>query len=164
MILAFIPEYLADDFIALYAKITIVAFCWGLVGVAMAIDFGYGIRKAKEIGEARTSEGYRRTVKKASEYYTVMTFAFIFDALISFVTYYLPQPFPTLPIVNLVAALGLVITEYKSVREKADQKLRRRTDESFHQILKIAKDREDLLEKLYAEMAKEKDKEQNQEL
>lgn len=86
-----------------------------------------------------------------------------FDALISFVTYYLPQPFPTLPVVNLVAALGLVITEYKSVREKADQKLRRRTDESFHQILKIAKNREDLLEKLYTELAKEKNKEQNQE-
>ena len=164
MTTAFIPEYLADDFISLYAKITIVAFCWGLVGIAMAIDFVYGIQNAKKIGEARTSEGYRRTVKKACEYYTVMTFAFIFDSIISFVTYYLPQPFPTLPVINLVAAFSLVITEYKSVREKADQKLRRRVDESFHQILKIAKNREDLLEKLYTEMAKEKNKEENNEL
>ena len=59
----------------------------GLVILAMIIDFYFGISKAKQIGEARGSEGYKRSIAKFNLYFGMLVFAFIFDALVP-ITYF----------------------------------------------------------------------------
>lgn len=145
-VLLFIPELIKRDWSAIALKFTVVGFCWGLVLLAILIDLHFGIRKARSIGELETSEGYRRTVRKFKDYYSVMAFALLFD-LIMFFTYYFPFPMPIVPVVTIIAAGGLIFTEFKSVREKADEKLRRRQNEAFSElagIIKNATDKETL--------------------
>lgn len=158
--LLFIPELLSKDYASIKMKLFIICVAWILVLVSMLIDLHYGIRKAKKIGEHTTSEGFRRTVTKFKDYYTVLTFALIADILISPFTYYLPGILSFTSVVSIIAALGLVLTEFKSIREKADQKLRRRIDKSFIDIGVLYQKLKDdgLIEKII-ESAKEKDNE-----
>lgn len=157
---AFIPELISDDWTHLYIKLFIVGGCWIMVLIAMSVDLFFGIRKAKQIDEFITSEGYRRTFSKFSYYYAAMLFALIFDCIVSVGTYYLPFPLSISPLVSMLVCIGLVLTEFKSVREKAEDKMRRRTDSSFIELAKVLKDK-DLLSKIYEQLAKEKES-QNQ--
>lgn len=135
--LLFIPEFLSKDIDAMLTKLIIVICAWTAVFVAMLIDLHYGLKKAKQIGEHRTSEGFRRSVTKFKDYYASLMFAILFDSLLSVFTYYLPFPLSVTPPITIVAALGLILTEYKSVRENADQKLRRKLNSSFADLADI---------------------------
>lgn len=136
--LLFITELIKKDYSAIGLKFSVVGFCWFLVLLAILIDLHFGIKKARSIGELETSEGYRRTVRKFKDYYSVLFFALLFD-LLMFFTYYFPFPIPMIPVVTVIAAGGLVYTEFKSVREKADEKLRRRTSESYAELANLLK-------------------------
>jgi len=86
----------------------------------------------------------------------MMVFALIFDALIP-VSYYLAFPLSALPVITLLCAVALVFTEAKSVREKGDAKLRRRTDATFRELLTVLKNKEEVLTELLKNQANEKD-------
>ena len=120
-------------------------------------DLYFGVRKAKQLGEASHSEGFRRTINKATYYLALMTFAFLFDAFDVVTPYFFPKPLATVPFVSVFVALGLVLTEVKSVREKAEDKARRRTDKSFREIIDLLKDREDILKDIANHLKKEKE-------
>jgi len=49
-----------------------VPFLLAAVFIGMIIDFITGVIKAKFKGQERTSEGYRRTVKKVTQYFTAI--------------------------------------------------------------------------------------------
>lgn len=53
-----ILEFLKEDYNAIVMKLIVVGILWGAVLTSMIIDFYFGIRKAKQIGEVRSSEGY----------------------------------------------------------------------------------------------------------
>lgn len=118
------------------AKLFMVCGAWICVLVAMLIDLYFGIQKSKSIGEHTTSEGFRRSIQKFAFYYSMMFFALIFDALFLPVSISLNIAFvlKVAPLFSILCAAGLVLTEAKSVREKADQKLRRKTDRSNREI------------------------------
>jgi Bacteriophage holin family len=141
-----ILELIKHDYHTLWLKLFVVSGAWGCVLVAILIDLYFGVKKSKALGEHTTSEGFRRSIQKFCYYYAMMVFALIFDALIP-VSYYLAFPLSVLPIVTLLCAVALVFTEAKSVREKGDAKLRRKTDASFREIIEVLK-KEDLLNKL----------------
>lgn len=136
-VLLFIPELLSKDVDSFITKLIIVICAWVAVLIAMLVDLHYGLKKAKQIGEHRTSEGFRRSVTKFKDYYASLLFAILFDALLSVFTYYLPYPLSVTPPITIVAALGLILTEYKSVRENADQKLRRKLNSSFADLAEL---------------------------
>lgn len=154
--ISFIPELLNDDYSNLYLKLLLVGAAWVIVLVAMSIDLYFGIQKSKQINDFITSEGYRRSIQKFTYYYSMMVFALLFDCILSIVVYYLPFPLNLTPVVTMLACLALVLTELKSVREKAEDKLRRRTDSSFKQLVEALKDK-DLLSRLFDQLAKEKE-------
>lgn len=149
--IAFIPEIINKDWISVYLKLGMVAFAWFAVLIGILWDLYYGIEKAKSIGEARTSEGYRRTVKKVCYYWAMLTFALLFDALIP-ITYFLPFPFNLMPVITIVAAAGLVLTEWKSVRESADDKLRRKTDSAVKDVAMLLLSNKEAFEKNFSEI------------
>lgn len=141
-----IVELLKHDYETLWLKLFIVFGAWACILIAMIIDLHFGIKKSKTIGEHTTSEGLRRSVHKVVYYYSMMTFALLFDAL-NPLTFYLPFPLSIVPVITIIFAMALIYTEAKSVREKAEHKLRRRTDASMKELIETFKNREDLFSK-----------------
>lgn len=119
------------------AKLFMVCGAWLCVLIAMLIDLYFGVQKSKSIGEHTTSEGFRRSIQKFVFYYSMMLFALIFDTLFLPVSISLDISFvlKVAPLFSILCAAGLVLTEAKSVREKADQKLRRKTDRSRQEVI-----------------------------
>ena len=132
-----IIDYLEGDYKTLITTLFVVCFAWIVVIVAMLIDLYFGVKKAKELGEATSSEGFRRTINKATYYFALMGFAFLFDIF------------------------DVVFTEAKSVREKAEDKARRRTDESFRKMLELMQNREDVMREIADHLKKERQKQEN---
>ncbi|MGC4130239.1 MAG: phage holin family protein [Bergeyella sp.] len=152
-----IIELLKHDYDTLWLKLFIVFGAWACILVAMFIDLYFGIKKSKEIGEHTTSEGLRRSVHKVVYYYSMMTFALLFDAL-NPLTFYLPFPLSIVPVITVIFAMALIYTEAKSVREKAEHKLRRRTDASVKELIELFRSREDLFSKALDYLQNEKNK------
>ena len=156
-----IIDYLEGDYKTLITTLFVVCFTWIVVIVAMLIDLYFGVKKAKELGEATSSEGFRRTINKATYYFALMGFAFLFDIFDVVTPYFFPHPLGSVPFVSIFVALGLVFTEAKSVREKAEDKARRRTDESFRKILELMQNREDIMREIADQLKKERQKQEN---
>ena len=156
-----IIDYLEGDYKTLITTLFVVCFTWIVVIVAMLIDLYFGVKKAKELGEATSSEGFRRTINKATYYFALMGFAFLFDIFDVITPYFFPHPLGSVPFVSIFVALGLVFTEAKSVREKAEDKARRRTDESFRKILELMQNREDVMKEIADHLKKERQKQEN---
>lgn len=152
-----IVEFIKHDYHAIWVKLFIVCGAWGGVLLAMIIDLVFGVKKAKQLGEHRTSEGYRRSIHKFVYYFAMLMFAFIFDAL-NPISYYFPFPLAVMPVVTLLCALALIFTEWKSVREKAEDKLRRKTDATFRDLLDILEKREDVVSGIFEYLKNEKSK------
>lgn len=149
-----ILEFLKGDYDAIVMKVIVVGILWSAVLLAMIIDFYFGIQKAKQIKEVRTSEGYKRSVAKFNHYFGMLVFAFIFDALVP-ITYFFEFPISAIPLVSLLATIALVWTEYKSVQEKAEDKLRRKTESSLLQVIELMEKKDDVLKELLSNYKKD---------
>lgn len=153
-----IIDYLNKDYEAVISTIFVVFLTWIGVLVGMLIDLHFGILKAREIGECTTSEGYRRTIKKATYYYALMTFAGLLDFFDVVSPHFFSKPLRLIPFFSLFAMICLILTEIKSVREKAEDKYRRRVDKSFGELLEAIKSREDISAKILEHLQNEKKK------
>lgn len=114
----------------------VLAVAWFAVSVAMAIDLVAGIRKAKRAGQARTSEGYRRTVDKLCRYGTALLFGLIADLVMVVGGIYAN------PYASAVIALGLILIEAKSWFEKLEHKERTRMAHNLNAIVRAVSQRD----------------------
>lgn len=153
-----ILEFLENNYEAMFSKLVVIGILWSAVLISMMIDFYFGIRKAKQIGEQRRSEGYRRSVEKFNHYFGMLLYAFIFDAIVP-TTFFFSFPFSAIPAVSLLATVVLVFTEAKSVQEKAEDKQRRKVHNSFIQVMEMLEKREDILQELLQIAKKDKNNE-----
>ncbi len=99
-----------------------------LVFFAMAIDLGAGIYKAKLRGELRTSEALRRSLSKFISYEGGLMIATMADIFVQFSKFYELiglRVLAGIPIIALAVGLFLLVVEFMSVREKADEKTKR---------------------------------------
>ncbi|OCK53189.1 hypothetical protein BA768_01140 [Chryseobacterium sp. CBo1] len=151
-----ILEFLKEDYSAITMKLIVVGILWCAVLLAMIIDFYFGIRKARQIGEVRSSEGYKRSVSKFNQYFGMLLYAFIFDAIVP-ISYFFEFPISAIPVVSLLATVALVFTEAKSVHEKADEKQRRKVNASLVSVLELLEKKDDMLKDLLSNYKKEQD-------
>lgn len=134
----------------LYRSALIIAICMGALVASMGVDLFFGIKKAKENGEATTSKGFKKTCDKARKYFSPFMVAVCIDLIACIVL-----PFP---IFSMIWAGYCVFCEFISVREKAWQKAEiRRQDRTFGIILENKED----IAKAIAEIIKEKKDEGN---
>ena len=96
---------------------------------AMAIDFVFGLIKAKKRGEARTSTGYKKTASKAQKYFSPFMVLVFIDLICCVVI-----PFP---VFSMFWAAYCVFCEFKSVREKSWQKAELRKLNSEISLLEL---------------------------
>ena len=117
--------------------IIIVIACF-IVLLAMAIDLASGLAKAKVRGEIRSSWGLKRSLIKFITYEGGMLIAAGIDLLISFckvMALVHLEILEGIPIVTCMVGIFLLVVEWLSVREKADEK----TKTEFSRVEKLAK-------------------------
>lgn len=124
-----------------YTHVWIVILCVASLIVAMAVDLYFGVRKAKENGEARTSTGYKKTCEKGRKYFMPYLCLLCIDVIASVV-----MPVPAF---SMIWAAWCIFCEFKSVREKAWTKAELRKAERTMNI--IIENREDIA-KMVGEM------------
>ena len=107
--------------------LTIVVAACLIVMLAMIIDLCSGLYKAKQRGEIRSSWGLKRTLSKFIMYEGGMLIAGGIDLLLHFSHLYqlfnLEHLFG-IPFVTCMVGIFLLIVEFLSVREAADEKTR----------------------------------------
>lgn len=117
--------------------IIIVIACF-IVLLAMAIDLASGLAKAKVRGEIRSSWGLKRSLIKFITYEGGMLIAAGIDLLIYFckvMALVHLEILEGIPIVTCMVGIFLLVVEWLSVREKADEK----TKTEFSRVEKLAK-------------------------
>ncbi|MBO4657966.1 MAG: phage holin family protein [Bacteroidales bacterium] len=120
--------------------VKIAVFVMLLVLLAMIIDLGAGLYKAKQRGELRTSEALRRTLSKFISYEGGIAIAIMVDILISFARFYELIGIKLLvavPVVTILVGIFLLIVEFMSVREKADRKTKKQQDLVIEMLGKV---------------------------
>lgn len=115
----------------------------GALIVSMAVDLFFGIKKARENGEATTSMGLKKTCDKARKYFSPFMVTVCIDLIACIV-----MPFP---VFSMIWAGYCVFCEFMSVREKSWQKAEIRKQEKTISILLENKDD---LAKAFAEVLK----------
>lgn len=138
----------------LYRFALIIALCMAAMVVAMAIDLIFGVRKAKENGEATTSCGFKKTCDKARKYFSPFIVTVCIDIIACVVV--------SVPIFSMIWAAYCIFCEFISVREKAWKKAEIRKQERTMQV--VLENKEDIAKALMAalrEMQKEGKEEDN---
>lgn len=120
-----------------------IAICMGALIVSMAVDLFFGIKKARQNGEATTSMGLKKTCDKARKYFSPFMVTVCIDLIACIV-----MPFP---VFSMIWAGYCVFCEFMSVREKSWQKAEIRKQEKTISILLENKDD---LAKAFAEVLK----------
>ena len=116
--------------------------------MAMIVDLGAGLYKAKQRGEVRRSEALRRTLSKFISYHGGLLIATMVDLLIHFLHLYAIIGLPVLssvPVVTILVGIFLLAVEFLSVREKADEKTKKNQAEALR-LLSSLLTKEDLKE------------------
>lgn len=133
----------------LYRSALVIAICMGALIVSMAVDLFFGIKKARQNGEATTSKGLKKTCDKARKYFSPFMVTVCIDLIACIV-----MPFP---VFSMIWAGYCVFCEFMSVREKSWQKAEIRKQEKTISILLENKDD---LAKAFAEVLKKQKEEE----
>lgn len=125
--------------------IDIIVVAMIIVLMAMMVDLVSGLNKAKERGDYRTSTGLKRTLSKFISYEGGMLIAAGIDILLNmcnlFQLFHLDAIYGV-PFITCLVGAFLLAVEWKSVREKADEKTKKEFSEAEMMALKILSKRE----------------------
>lgn len=132
-----------------YMLVIIVLACLIVLG-AMIIDLGSGLYKAKQRNEIRSSWGLKRTLSKFIMYEGGMMIAAGVDILIHlsrlFVLFHL-DAVQGVPLITCLVGIFLLVVEFLSVRERADEKTKTEMSRVAELAAKMV-DKEELVEAL----------------
>lgn len=118
----------------------IVIFEFFVVLFAMSWDFASGYYKARLRGESRNSYGLRRTISKFILYAGSLCIASGIDSICYVCRFWdfvhLP-PLMRVPVVSSIVAVFILVTEVRSIWEKADAKQRRQAGKTAELLGKV---------------------------
>lgn len=117
----------------LYRFAFIVSLCMAAMIVAMVVDLVFGVRKAKQNGEATTSTGLKKTCDKARKYFSPFMATVCIDIIAACANL-------QFPIFSMLWAAYCVFCEFISIREKAWQKAEIRQQERTMKVILENKD------------------------
>lgn len=127
----------------LMAHILLITLASAMMIVAMTVDLVFGVYKARQLGEATTSTGLKKTCEKARKYFSPFMVLVCIDLLSSVIS--------PAPAFSLLWAAYCIFCEFISVREKAWQKAEMRKQE---RTMSIILENKDDIAKMIAELIK----------
>jgi len=116
-----------------------MVLCFVLMMLAIGIDLIVGIQKAKKNNLIRISEKYRQTTQKFILYFGSMAMAVFADMITTYYIISYHNFIPDLPYFLGVVTFWQIYTEFKSIRESADDKLQKATNRSAKDLLEFLK-------------------------
>lgn len=123
----------------------IAIFLYIIVLALIFVDLYCGVGKAKQRGEMRTSEAYKRTVDKINKYFTMLIALTLVDAMFNAVAFYMCHEYGVdmvmLPYFTLLGASYVSFIEIKSITEPSDIKERKQRQDFKRLIKNLAKDK-----------------------
>ena len=93
------------------------ALLHAMVLVAIFVDLAAGWRKAKRLGQARTSKALRRTVSKINSYYSCLLLLSMVDVALYLIDVWERFGVPELPYFAALGTVFILIIELRSVYE-----------------------------------------------
>ena len=127
----------------LMAHILLITLASAMMIVAMVVDLVFGVYKARQLGEATTSTGLKKTCEKARKYFSPFMVLVCIDLLSSVIS--------PAPAFSLLWAAYCIFCEFISVREKAWKKAELRKQE---RTMSIILENKDDIAKMIAELIK----------
>ena len=127
----------------LMAHILLITLASAMMIVAMIVDLVFGVYKARQLGEATTSTGLKKTCEKARKYFSPFMVLVCIDLLSSVIS--------PAPAFSLLWAAYCIFCEFISVREKAWKKAELRKQE---RTMSIILENKDDIAKIIAELIK----------
>ena len=121
------------------AMFPVATLCFLFVLTAIVVDLISGIRKAKKSGQEIRSKPLSRTVMKFVVYESAMIITTMIDYMLHFSHLFVLMklhPIVGLPVITCLMSVFLCIIEILSVREKADEKTRRRSEAIVQAVIK----------------------------
>ena len=124
---------------SMHTMYVIVALVSMVVLLAMTIDLIYGWRKAKQRGEAHTSYALSRSINKFLLYEGSVLIATGIDTLLNLANLWdvVGLAFGGIPVVAIVIGIFLCTVELLSMRENAEDKVRKNFDKVAHAATKV---------------------------
>lgn len=134
------------DFAHVQLNVMIILTMWSFEVMAVLIDFWSGTNTARALGQKLDSGGFRRSFAKLGDYWRVTVMFLFIDITGSFFRWY------SLPFATMLIAMGVVLTEGRSVYENARAKKSQiqKLPENIRAIIRCsdAKSASELLQKL----------------
>ncbi|WP_106828057.1 phage holin family protein [Parabacteroides pacaensis] len=127
-------------FEGIYEMLILTIFEFFVVLIAMGWDFCSGYYKAKLRHEERNSYGLRRTVSKFILYAGSMCIASGIDSICyvcRFWEFIHLSPLSRVPVVTSIISVFILVTEVRSIWEKADAKQRRQANKTAQLVSKV---------------------------
>lgn len=131
-----IEELLQTNFLKIAVFAQVVVF------IAMGIDLGSGLHKASQRGEVHTSWGFKATLDKFIRYNGSLLITTCMDLFIYFSNLFVAFGLDSMqgvPIATCVWGFFLCFIEYKSVRESADMKTKKKMEVAKEELEGIVK-------------------------
>lgn len=125
--------------------LSVVVVAMIIVFMAMMIDLASGLYKAKCRGEIRTSEGLRRTLTKFITYEGGMLIAAGVDVMIQLsriIPLFHLNLLCNVPLITLIVGIFLLVVEFLSVKEKADDKTKKNLSDAAKFAIEAASRKE----------------------
>lgn len=122
-------EQIISQIIQTYIYHHVVFICLTVAAMllAMAIDLGAGIHKAKINGVARTSTGFKKTCEKGRKYFLPMVTLIGVDLMAC--------TFLPVPALTMIWGAYCVFIEFRSIREKAWEKAEMARQEKLVRVI-----------------------------
>lgn len=144
---------------SMHTMYVIVALVSMVVLFAMTIDLIFGWRKAKQRGEAHTSYVLSRSINKFLLYEGSVLIATGIDTLLNLANLWdvVGLAFSGIPVVAIVIGIFLCTVELLSMRENAEDKVRKNFDKVAHAATKVI-DKDTIVDLLAEAIKKSKEK------
>ena len=112
--------------------------------IAIAIDFGCGLRAAHKRGEITQSKKMKATLEKTVLYFSSIALFFLADVCLCYFQWcYLEKSFP---FISVVGILFILFREGRSIYENVNKKTRTKIKQDFDEFQELAKKIKEIIE------------------
>jgi len=128
------------DFNGLKTMALLVGVAALAVVIAIMLDLASGLRKAKLMGEARTSYAYERTTTKLMRNGSLVLIMAMIDLLLFFGHLWELIGLSLLsnvPVITFIASAWMCFVQAESIREKAEDKAERKSAATLKQLAEV---------------------------
>ena len=131
---------------------TIVLLLYVVTLGLIFLDLWAGVRKAKQRGEMRTSEAYKRTIEKVSKYFNMLFAMTLVDCVQIALLFFLYREYgydiPMLPVFSFLGTGYIAFVEVTSIMEPSNVKEKKQQEDFGRLVTKLVAENKDFKDKI----------------